>query len=111
YELRVTVVGARVFAAKIDSQANADAKLDWRRSLHDVAYEAVALPEEIETRIQAFMRFFGLVYGAFDFIVTPQGGYVFLEVNPSGQYMWLECATGLGITAALADALIAPCRE
>ncbi len=56
------------------------------------------------------MKIFGLVYGAFDFIVTPDGRYVFLEVNPSGQYMWIECATGLEITAALADALMAPCR-
>ena len=68
------------------------------------------LPREIETKILALMKIFGLVYGAFDFIVTPDGRYVFLEVNPSGQYMWIECATGLEITAALADALMAPCR-
>jgi glutathione synthase/RimK-type ligase-like ATP-grasp enzyme len=110
YEVRVTVVGSRIFSVKIDSQKHAEAQLDWRRALHDVAYEAINLPCEIEAKIQAFMAAFGLVYGAFDFIVTPQGRYVFLEINPSGQYMWLECATGLGITAALADALIEPCQ-
>jgi D-alanine-D-alanine ligase-like ATP-grasp enzyme len=56
------------------------------------------------------MEHLGLVYGAFDFIVTPEGRYVFLEVNPGGAYMWVEAATGLGITPALADALIEPCR-
>jgi D-alanine-D-alanine ligase-like ATP-grasp enzyme len=56
------------------------------------------------------MKAFDLIYGAFDFIVTPEGRYVFLEVNPSGQYMWVECATGLEITTALADALSEPCR-
>lgn len=109
YELRVTVVGTKVFSVKIDSQKNRDAQLDWRRALHDVGYEAVDLPRNIEEKILAFMRTFGLFYGAFDFIVTPDGRYVFLEINPSGQYMWLECAADLGITAALADALTEPC--
>jgi D-alanine-D-alanine ligase-like ATP-grasp enzyme len=69
----------------------------------------VELPREVEEKILAFMRAFGLFYGAFDFIVTPDGRCVFLEINPSGQYMWLECAADLGITAALADALMEPC--
>ena len=110
YELRVTVIGRRVFGARINSQAFAEAQLDWRRALHDVEYQAVDLPKEIEDKIHAFMAAFGLVYGALDFIVTPQGRYVFLEINPSGQYMWIECATGLEMTAELAEALIRPCR-
>jgi len=109
YELRVTVVGSKIFSVKIDSQKNREAQLDWRRALHDVGYAAVELPREVEAKILAFMRTFGLFYGAFDFIVTPDGRYVFLEINPSGQYMWLECAADLGITAALADALMEPC--
>jgi len=109
YELRVTVVGSQIFAVKIDSQKNRDAQLDWRRALHDVGYASVELPRAVEEKILAFMRAFGLFYGAFDFIVTPDSRHVFLEVNPSGQYMWLECATDLGITAALADALMEPC--
>ena len=109
YELRVTVVGSQIFAVKIDSQKNRDAQLDWRRALHNVGYAAVELPHAVEEKILAFMRTFGLFYGAFDFIVTPGGRYVFLEINPSGQYMWLECAADLGITTALADALMEPC--
>ncbi len=106
YELRVTVIGSRIFTVKIHSQAHPDASLDWRRSLHDVAYEVVELPRAIEDKISKFMQAFGLIYGAFDFIVTPDGNYVFLEINPSGQFMWLEYATGLEITAELVDLLI-----
>ncbi|SCF90374.1 MULTISPECIES: hypothetical protein [unclassified Streptomyces] len=47
----------------------------------------------------------GLPYGAFDFVVTPEDEWVFLEVNPSGQYGFIEVATGLSITAAIADYL------
>jgi glutathione synthase/RimK-type ligase-like ATP-grasp enzyme len=111
YELRITVIGSRIFAVKIDSQALAETQLDWRHAQHDVAYEVATLPNEITMKINAFMQSLGLVYGAFDFIVTPDGRYVFLEVNPGGAYMWVEAATGLAITPALADALIAPCRS
>jgi glutathione synthase/RimK-type ligase-like ATP-grasp enzyme len=110
YELRVTVVGSRVFSARIDSQSRRESKIDWRR-LPFEADAAVDLPGEIEAKLHAFMKAFGLVYGAFDFIVTPEGRHVFLEVNPAGQYMWLESKLGLPITAALADALSDPCRN
>ncbi len=109
YELRVTVVGERIFAGRINSQKHADSSVDWRHRPFDMEHEPYALPAEIGTSIHAFMQAFGLVYGAFDFIVTPEGRHVFLEINPGGQYMWVESTTGMPITAALADALTAPC--
>jgi glutathione synthase/RimK-type ligase-like ATP-grasp enzyme len=108
YELRATVVGPRIFSARIDSQSRAETKIDWRH-LPFEADAAVDLPPDIEGKIHAFMKAFGLVYGAFDFIVTPEGRHVFLEVNPAGQYMWIESKLRLPITAALADALCDPC--
>ncbi len=108
YELRVTVVGGRVFTAKINSQSRPETKVDWRHLPFEVD-EVLDLPPEIEAKIHAFMKEFGLVYGAFDFIVTPEGRHVFLEINPAGQYMWIESKLGLPITAALADALSDPC--
>ncbi len=110
HEVRATVVGSRIFSARIDSQARAETKIDWRHLPFEVEDQPIDLPREIETKIHAFMENFGLIYGAFDFIVTPEGRYVFLEVNPAGQYMWVESRTGLGITAALGDALGDPCR-
>jgi hypothetical protein len=103
YEVRATIVGSRILSAKIDSQANVETRIDWRHRPFDIETEPIALPPEIEAKIHAFMSGFGLLYGAFDFIVTPEGRHVFLEVNPAGQYMWVESATGLPITAALAD--------
>jgi glutathione synthase/RimK-type ligase-like ATP-grasp enzyme len=108
YELRVTVVGTRIFSARINSQSRPETKVDWRHLPFEVD-DALDLPCEIESKIHALMKEFGLIYGAFDFIVTPEGRYVFLEVNPAGQYMWIESKLGLPITAALADALSDPC--
>ena len=54
----------------------------------------------------ALVERLGLCYGALDLVLTPDGRYVFLEINPSGQYLWIEVATGLPITAALCEMLI-----
>lgn len=105
YEVRATVVGPHVFSGKIDSQARAETQIDWRHRPFDMEETPIKLPPELEAKIHLFMQAFGLVYGAFDFIVTPDGRYVFLEINPAGQYMWVEVKTRLPITMALADVL------
>jgi glutathione synthase/RimK-type ligase-like ATP-grasp enzyme len=52
------------------------------------------------------MQNLGLVYGAIDLRLTPDGQYVFLEINPAGQFLFVEKATGQRISAALAHALL-----
>ena len=111
YEVRATVVGSRIFSGRIDSQKSAETMIDWRHKPFDIDEQPIRLPSEIEEKIHALMRAFGLVFGALDFIVTPDGRHVFLEINPAGQYMWVEAATGLPITAALADMLSDACRS
>lgn len=106
-ELRVTVVGDRVMAASIDSQALPRSRTDWRRegiALLD-AWKPYDLPKDVHDKSLALMDALGLNYGAFDFIVTPDGRHVFLEVNPVGEFMWLLQAPGLPIDEALADVL------
>lgn len=51
------------------------------------------------------MRELDLSFGALDFLVTSSGDWVFLEINPNGQWAWIEDKTGLPIAAAIADAL------
>jgi len=95
FELRVTVVGEDVFAAKIDSQSLAEneGKEDWRQGYeHGLRYSAFDLPEGIAGKLRAYLRRFDLHFGCFDFIVTPTGNYVFLECNPNGQWLWIEDA-------------------
>ena len=43
--------------------------------------------------------------GAFDLRRRDDGVHVFLEVNPAGQWLYVEEATGLPITAAVARLL------
>lgn len=106
YELRITVIGEQVFAVRIDSQADEKTKLDWRRRQRALEYSPYHLTKTIEDRIRQMNQRLGLRFGAYDFIVTPEGDIVFLEVNPVGQWLWLEIATGLEMTRALANYLI-----
>jgi len=107
-ELRVTVVGTRVFAAAIDSNALERARTDWRREGLALIgrWQPCELPAEVEARLLELMDALGLNYGAADFIVTPEGRHVFLELNPAGEFFWLERENGLPISAALADVLL-----
>jgi glutathione synthase/RimK-type ligase-like ATP-grasp enzyme len=99
-DLRITVIGDRFFAAEAASH-EAEYKVDVRMN-NDILYKAHQLPAEIERKLLGFMRRLGLEYGAIDMRLTPDGEYVFLEVNPAGQFLYVELATGQPISAALA---------
>ncbi|CCI04792.1 MvdD family ATP-grasp ribosomal peptide maturase [Microcystis aeruginosa] len=91
-ELRTTIVGHHVFTAAVNSQSVEGATYDWRkegRALKD-AWKPYDLPEDVEKKLRQLMAHFGLNYGAIDIIVTPDGRHVFLEVNPVGEFFWLE---------------------
>jgi hypothetical protein len=106
-ELRVTVVGDRIFAAEIHSQESNHTRHDWRHyDKYQTTYLPHALPDDLQERCRCLLARFGLTYGAIDVILTPDGRYVFLEINPSGQYLWVEGATGLPISDAICDLLI-----
>ncbi|MFD7663245.1 ATP-grasp ribosomal peptide maturase [Streptomyces sp. NPDC059788] len=99
-DARVTVIGNRTFAVRIDSGL-----LDWRTDYSTHTYTPVTAPPDVERAIFAYLRHFGLVFGAFDFALAPSGEWTFIECNPSGQWAWLEPPTGLPMTATLADLL------
>lgn len=104
-ELRITIIGDRVFAAEIYSQQSERTAIDWRRSYPDLGYGVHQLPAEIQEKCLLLMRHFGLAFGAIDMILTPDDRYVFLELNPNGQWGWIEHATGLPLCATLVDLL------
>ncbi|UCD50359.1 MAG: hypothetical protein JSW27_22885 [Phycisphaerales bacterium] len=103
-DLRVTVVGDKIFPAAIHSQQTSY-KVDFRIDMGDARVEATQLPADVEERLGAFMRRLGLVFGAIDMRRTPDGRHVFLEINPAGQWLFIEKRTGQPIAAAMAQLL------
>jgi glutathione synthase/RimK-type ligase-like ATP-grasp enzyme len=107
HELRVTVIGSQVFAARIDSQADPRTATDYRDFAAEISYSAERLPPDIERRCRELVHSYGLTYGAIDLIVTPTGEHVFLENNPVGQFLFVEqLVPELDMTGAVAACLV-----
>lgn len=93
FEVRVTVMGPYIFACKLDSQVlNEDeGKIDWRQGYDfGLKHEMIDMPENVKNFCFNYLHELNLNFGCFDFIVRPDGEYVFLECNPNGQWAWIE---------------------
>jgi len=107
YELRCVVMGERIFTAKLDSQAHESTRKDWRAGDFDeeMEHEVFDLPERVQAGLHRLMRSFEINFASIDMIVTPEGEFVFLDLNPNGQWLWLEEELGLPLVAGMADLL------
>lgn len=90
HELRVTIMGDTVFCVRIDASGTEPGRLDFRSNYAGMRLARCALADDVKAMCKAFMARAGIVFGCFDFIVTPSGQVHFLEVNPMGQFLWLE---------------------
>lgn len=107
HELRVTVMGAHLACARLLSQESDSTRIDWRAGAAGLRVEPDRLPEAVERACLRLMKSLGLVFGALDLIVTPEGEHVFLEVNPSGQFLWVEEANSeIPLLAPFVDFLL-----
>ncbi|MGH9477323.1 MAG: helix-turn-helix domain-containing protein [Terriglobales bacterium] len=108
-ELRVTVMGDQVFTVEIDARASPAGRVDWRH--YDMAktkWCRCELPPAVADSVHRLMRRLGLAFGCLDLVVSPSGEVTFLEINPAGQWLWLEPLTGLPLLDAFANFLASP---
>ncbi len=109
YELRITVVGDEIFPVKIYSQEDEATSLDWRKKPKlndfDLKMEQTTLPEKVEQRIRNYMKAIGLHYGCIDMIVGKDSKYIFLEINPNGQWYFVQLRAEAKIAKAIANLL------
>jgi glutathione synthase/RimK-type ligase-like ATP-grasp enzyme len=103
-DYRVTIVGSRVLSAKIPE--GVPRPLDWRATHEPPQFHCATLPQHVETRLLALMRALNLRFGAVD-LCQADGDFFFLEVNPNGEWGWLETSIGLPIADAIVDELCA----
>ena len=106
-ELRIAFVAGETFAGALDASGTSRGQTDWRRvAPEECRWQKTQLPTEVASGLQALMSELGLIFGAVDLIYTPAGEYVFLEVNPGGEWGMLERDLGLPISEAIAKALL-----
>jgi ATP-grasp ribosomal peptide maturase len=105
HDARVIVIGKRLFGFAIQASTQAGT-LDFRYDYQGLRYEPVEVPGDVADGVGELMEKLGLCFAAIDFVVTRDDQWVFIgDVNPGGQYGWLESATGAPLTETLADLL------
>ncbi len=108
-ELRVTIIGREVFCCELDSQANPETQIDWRMGdVEKMKHAMVSLPTRVSNALVAMLEHYHLRFGTLDLVVTPDDRYVFLELNPNGQWYWIELLTGAPMAAAMTALLANP---
>lgn len=104
YDLRITIVGDDIFAARIDLDQFPDL-IDTRGLT--TGWKNYQLPASVSDMLLEMVRYFDLVYCTVDMRVTPDGGYVFFEINPEGQYLWTEIEADIPISRSIAKRILA----
>ncbi len=102
-DVRATVIGRHIFSACVHTsqgRAEIDSRLD-----PDAPFTTYQLPGNVEASLLRLMDELGLVFGTIDLKIATSGEHVFLEINPQGQFLYVEIHTGLPISDALVEYL------
>lgn len=87
FEIRVIYISGECFSVAMFTQEHESSQIDGRRCPQEVLrMTPYTLPENIENLIKQLMMKIGLSYGALDIILSEKNEYIFLEINPVGQY-------------------------
>lgn len=105
YELRITVVGEDVFCAAVNPWLDGNKVIDWRKH-QQLKFRKYDLPPEISLKCISLVKSLGLSFGAIDMIKSESDQYYFLEINPNGQWGWLETEAMLPISDAIIKYLV-----
>ena len=110
-DIRVTVVGNKIFSAKISSQELEVSKVDWRKSESMLSHKRINLPKQIEEKCLLLCAKFNLDFAAIDFILDKSGNFWFLEINPNGQWAWIESLLNYPISDEIVNLLLSRGQE
>jgi len=106
-DVRATFIGPQCFVADIKGDPSL---VDWRDPDVPVSYSASSLSDDVQRMCREMLAKLGLIYGAFDFVRTPEGDLVFLEVNPTGEWAWLEDRLGFPMRDAFIQLFYGGCE-
>jgi len=107
FDLRVTIVENDVFPVEIHfDPTDIKSKFDWRQGDQEkIFYKIHDLPNSIEKLCKSIIKRMNLKFGAIDLVYSNYNEYYFLEINPNGQWAWIEQTTGLNITESIVNLL------
>lgn len=104
-DYRLTIIGDNCFSVKVIRESNEGISNDWRIIKEGLRFQPCELPSDIIEKCIKMVKELGLVFGAIDLVQTSDEFY-FLEINPNGEWAWLQKESGLPIAETLVDYLI-----
>jgi hypothetical protein len=105
-EYRVTLIGKKSFVCRIETEHLNDAEVnqDWRVTEPDkLVHTPDTLPEDYIAKLHKMLELLGLNFGAFDIIRGDDDVLYFIELNPNGQWYWIEILTGMPMVKAMVE--------
>ena len=107
YELRIFYLDGFFYSMAIFSQKDNQTSVDFRvyndkKPNRNVPFK---LPKEIEKKLDLLMKKLNLNCGSIDMIVTPENEYIFLEVNPVGQFGMVSYPCNYNLEKIIAEYL------
>ena len=102
----MTVVGEKLFPVKIESQEYEESRIDWRRGTNIISHKYIELPKIISRQCINLVKHLNLIFGAIDLVIDKEGNFYFLEINPNGQWAWIEKRLNLPISQEIATLLL-----
>lgn len=103
-DIRIVIINKRIFTIRIDK--NDKSEVDWRKPEILKTYSKINLPKKLSNLLIRLNKSFGLIYSAIDLIETPNGEFIFLEINPVGEWVWLESELDLNISESLLNEML-----
>lgn len=100
-DYRITVIGNDCYTVKINYN---NQEIDWRKIKSNIKLVEDKIPSDISKKCCKLVSNLGLVFGAID-LVKVKDEYYFLEINPNGEWGWIENQTSLPIAKSICDYL------
>ncbi len=103
-EIRTTVIKNKVYSCEIGTRLSKDKFLDLHKFKEaDLKFKEITMDRKTRDLCLHLNKKLGLSMSSIDFVIDNAGNLIFLEVNPVGDWFWIEKRTNLPITEAVFD--------
>lgn len=107
FEIRSFYLNGEFYSMAIFSQRNKQTSIDFRKYCTELPNknEPFKLPYDVEEKLDKLYKKLDLNTGSADFIVDNDGNYVFLEINPVGQFQMTSLPCNYNLEQKIANYL------
>jgi len=106
FDIRVNYINGKLFAVAIHSQEIEENKIDFRRNnSNGLKYSEFEICKNTQERLLSLLESYNLNFAAIDFVLDNNDELYFLEINPNGQWAWIEQETGQSLSSELYKSL------